>query len=72
MEYDPPDPCPTCGGLAFWWSLAGEHHCTQCDPPTKAIEWLDRAQRIRDKLRLPANTLADRMLVDLRQLTNRD
>ena len=33
---DPPDPCPKCGTLELWQTLAGNWRCLRCDPPTKA------------------------------------
>jgi len=30
---DLPDPCPSCGGLLFWWNCLGERFCLNCRPP---------------------------------------
>jgi hypothetical protein len=33
---DPPDPCPECGTLELWQTLAGNWRCLRCDPLTNA------------------------------------
>ena len=40
---DPPDPCPECGSLELWQSLAGNWRCLRCDSPTKARRLRKRA-----------------------------
>lgn len=50
---EPGEPCPQCGGLMFWWNPWGERRCLACDPPTRAIEVLEQAQRIRRRKRAP-------------------
>ena len=44
---DPPDPCPECGTLELWQSLAGNWRCLRCDPPTKARRLRERAARLK-------------------------
>ena len=44
---DPPDPCPKCGTLELWQSLAGNWRCLRCDPPTKARRPRERAARLK-------------------------
>jgi len=29
---DVPAPCPVCGGIVFWWDVAGNTHCEACSP----------------------------------------
>jgi len=43
---DPPDPCPECGTLELWQTLAGNWRCLRCDPPTKARRLRERAARL--------------------------
>ena len=45
---DPPDPCPICGTLELWQSLAGDWRCLRCDPPTKAPRLRERAARLKN------------------------
>ena len=52
---NPPDPCPDCGGLELWESVAGDlfgrtpgnWRCLRCDPPTKAQRLRERAARLK-------------------------
>ena len=44
---DPPDPCPKCGTLELWQSLAGTWRCLRCDPPTTARRQRERAARLK-------------------------
>ncbi len=44
---DPPDPCPECGTLELWQSLAGDWRCLRCDPPTKARRLREQAARLK-------------------------
>ena len=44
---DPPAPCPECGTLELWQSLAGNWRCLRCDPPTKARRLRERAARLK-------------------------
>ena len=44
---DPPDPCPECGTLELWQTLAGNWRCLRCDPPTTARRLAELAGRIR-------------------------
>lgn len=32
-QHDIPPPCPTCGGIRFWWSALDRTRCMVCDPP---------------------------------------
>jgi hypothetical protein len=43
---DPPAPCPECGTLELWESLAGDWRCLRCDPPTKARRLRERMVRL--------------------------
>ena len=43
----PPDPCPKCGTLELWQSLASNWRCLRCDPPTKARRLRERAARLK-------------------------
>jgi len=48
---EPPDPCPGCGSLMFWWDVLGREHCMMCEkpayPPGKAAELRELAKRLR-------------------------
>ena len=44
---EPPDPCPECGTLELWQTLAGNWRCLRCDPPTKARRLLELAARLK-------------------------
>ena len=44
---DPPDPCPNCGTLELWQTLAGNWRCERCDPPTKALRLMELAERLK-------------------------
>jgi len=47
---DPPDPCPGCGGLVFWWNVLGDRRCMKCDPPhPRARRLRQLAQQLRNK-----------------------
>ncbi len=46
-------PCESCGGLDMWESLAGNWRCINCDPPTKAIKTLGKAEKLRKRYGLP-------------------
>ena len=48
---DPPDPCPKCGSLELWETLARSWRCQRCDPPTKARRLRERAARLRRVIR---------------------
>jgi len=52
---DPPDPCPKCGTLELWQSLAGNWRCLRCDPPTNARRLRERADRLRGSPRRNSN-----------------
>jgi len=47
----PDNPCPNCGSLVCWWTMAGTTRCQDCDPPTLAIEWAERAEALRRRYR---------------------
>ena len=50
---DPPAPCPDCGGLELWETVAadlfgrvdGVWQCLQCDPPAKSRRFLSDSER---------------------------
>jgi len=44
---NPPDPCPECGTLELWQTLAGNWRCLRCDPPIRARRLVELAGRIR-------------------------
>ena len=46
---DPPDPCPECGTLELWQTLAGNWRCLRCDPPTTAQQLRELAQQLRSR-----------------------
>ncbi len=52
---DPPDPCPECGTLEQWQTVAGNWRCLRCDPPTKARRLRERADRLRGLPRRNSN-----------------
>lgn len=45
---DPPDPCPECGTLELWQTLAGNWRCLRCDPPKKSRQLMRRAAHLRE------------------------
>ena len=44
---DSPDPCPVCGSLELWETLAGNWRCRRCDPPTVAQRLREQAARLK-------------------------
>jgi hypothetical protein len=46
---DPPAPCPDCGGIVFWWDVAGGQHCERCQPPRHGPRLRELAQRLRER-----------------------
>ena len=44
---DPPDGCPTCGGMMFWWNPRGDRFCVKCDPPTTALRLRELATQLK-------------------------
>jgi len=48
---EPPDPCPTCGGLMFWWDMLGGHHCMDCHPSRCPDEEAEQLRQLADRLR---------------------
>lgn len=47
IDPDELTPCPKCGTLEQWQSLAGNWRCLRCDPPTKARRLRERAARLK-------------------------
>ena len=45
----PPEGCKQCGSLDQWQSMAGDWHCSICEPPTKSRAWLERAAKLREQ-----------------------
>ena len=47
---DVPTPCPNCGGIVFWWDVAGGVHCERCSPmPTTGQRLRTRAAELRER-----------------------
>jgi hypothetical protein len=44
---DPPLPCPKCGSLELWESMAGSWRCMICDPPVAALRLLEHVEKLR-------------------------
>jgi hypothetical protein len=44
---EPPAPCPRCGKLELWETLAGSWRCLRCDPPATAHRIRKRAAMLR-------------------------
>ena len=65
---EPPDPCPNCRGLVFWWDIPGDQRCMACDPPVKAIRALEIVERIRRRHRIPSPPGVPEMLADLKRI----
>jgi len=42
-------PCPQCESLELWQSAAGTWRCCKCEPPTRARELRELAERIRKR-----------------------
>ena len=43
-------PCPVCGGIVFWWDVAGGAHCERCSPATPTGQRLrQRAAELRER-----------------------
>jgi hypothetical protein len=38
-------PCPTCGLLEKWWSMTGQERCLNCEFPSRAMYFMQRASR---------------------------
>jgi hypothetical protein len=66
----PPDPCPGCGGIMFWWNALGDRRCLRCDPPKAAIRLLEKTERIRRRAGIPSPTGAMEILAELKSLTD--
>jgi hypothetical protein len=64
----PPEPCPACGGLLFWWNPLGDRRCVGCDPPVTAIRLLERAERLRQRDGSASSVGAAEMVGELRRL----
>lgn len=43
---EPPEPCPSCGGITVWWDPLGGQHCMTCEPPTASRKLRRDAERI--------------------------
>jgi len=57
---DDVDPCPKCGTLELWQTLAGNWRCLRCDPPITARRLRERAMLQSDRTDSPrANAKAD-------------
>lgn len=69
---DPPDPCPKCDGLVFWWNAWDDPRCMACDPPITAIRLLQRAERIRRRLGISSPAGAAEKLADLKRLVSQN
>lgn len=41
------EPCPMCGTLELWQTIAGSWRCQRCDPPTSARRLRELAARLR-------------------------
>ena len=48
---EPPEPCPKCGSLMFWWDMLGRIHCMTCDVPTYSFEKMAELQELAKALR---------------------
>ncbi|REK17366.1 MAG: hypothetical protein DWQ37_06130 [Planctomycetota bacterium] len=49
IDPDEIDPCPTCGTLELWQTMAGNWRCMKCDPPTKSLQILELVARLRGR-----------------------
>ena len=70
---DPPDPCPKCGTLELWQTLAGNWRCLRCDPPTTARRLAKQARLLSERIvrkdeanRLAATEFFDELVRDMR------
>jgi len=60
IDPDELDPCPKCGMLELWQTMAGNWRCLRCDPPTTARRLRERAMLQSDRTDSPrANAKAD-------------
>ena len=59
IDPDELDPCPECGTLELWQTLAGNWRCLRCDPPTTSRRLLKLAARMKRPNRM-AQDLAQR------------
>jgi hypothetical protein len=48
-------PCPKCGSLELWESMAGCWRCMLCDPPTAALRLLERVETVRERKTVSQN-----------------
>ncbi len=61
IDPDELDPCPECGTLEQWQTMAGNWRCLQCDPPITARRLRERARLQSDRTGSPmASAKADR------------
>ena len=47
IDPDELNPCPECGTLELWQTMAGNWRCLRCDPPTKSQRLRNRATRLK-------------------------
>ena len=66
---EPPDPCPNCDAIVFWWNGLGARRCLVCDPPTASIRLLGKAEQMRHWYCLPSPLGAAEMLAELKRIT---
>ncbi len=59
IDPDELDPCPECGTLELWQTLAGNWRCLRCEPPTTSRRLLKLAARMKRPSRM-AQDLAQR------------
>ncbi len=67
---EPPDPCPQCGTLELWQTLAGNWRCLHCDPPKTAIRTLETAEKIRRRHGVQSPPGTAEMLATMKRLTD--
>ena len=48
---EPPDPCPKCGSLMFWWDVLGGQHCMICEKPKYGVEKAAQLRELARRLR---------------------
>ena len=69
---EPPNPCPDCDGLLFWWNLDNDQRCMICDPPTTSIKALETVERIRRWHSIPSPAGVPEMISDLKRIILQD
>lgn len=56
-----PTPCPSCGGIVFWWDVAEGAHCATCSPaPGNGQRLQQRAVELRWRHPVARESLRDR------------